>query len=318
MQELLFGELNMTKFFNATALHAHAETGGGIWHGILTEVILDAVIDTLKVIPFLFLTYLLMEFIEHKASDKVTRALSSSGRLAPLVGGIFGAIPQCAFSAVGANLYVGRVISAGTVIAVFLSTSDEMLPIMLSSGLHWQKILIIMGYKILCAVICGFVIDLILSLARRNQREINIDEICENDNCHCERGIIFSAIHHTLTISLFILIVTLFTNGLVFFIGAESLGNIMDGIPVISHIISAVVGLIPSCGVSVALTSLAMEGIISVGTMMSGLLSGAGVGILILLRLNKHRKENTLIILTLVVCGALFGLLSEIVIPPII
>lgn len=295
-------------------LHSHVHSGfngENLLTGLLNEVLLDAVIDTLKLIPFLFITYLLMEFIEHKASDKTSLLLGRSGAAGPLIGGLLGAVPQCAFSAMAANLYTGRVISLGTLIAVFLTTSDEMLPLMISEGAPIGNILIILGYKLAVGIVVGFMMDLIQRLSKRERESINIDEICDNDNCHCERGIFHSALHHTLTISLFIFIVTVVINALIFFIGQDTLGAIMSKIPVISHLISAIIGLIPGCATSVALTTLGLEGIISGGTMMAGLFSGAGVGVLILTRLNKHARENLIIMGLLVMVGFVFGLVFD-------
>ena len=293
-------------------LHAHGATeGASLFIEVLDSVVLDALIDTLKIIPFLFLTYLLMEFIEHKASGRTVALLEKSGKAGPAIGGVLGVLPQCAFSAVAANLYTGRVISLGTLIAVFLSTSDEMLPIMISSGASWQSVLVILGYKLTVGILMGFVIDVVMHLLRRDKEKIDIDEICDNDNCHCERGLLFSALHHTLTISAFILIVTLAINALVFFVGEETLGSIVSRIPVLSHLIAAIIGLIPGCATSVALTTLGLEGIISGGTMMAGLFSGAGVGVLILARLNRRPKENLIILGLLVGIGFTFGLIFD-------
>ena len=293
-------------------LHAHGATeGASLFIEVLDSVVLDALIDTLKIIPFLFLTYLLMEFIEHKASGRTVALLEKSGKAGPAIGGVLGVLPQCAFSAVAANLYTGRVISLGTLIAVFLSTSDEMLPIMISSGASWQSILVILGYKLTVGILMGFVIDVVMHLLRRDKEKIDIDEICDNDNCHCERGLLFSALHHTLTISAFIFIVTLAINALVFFVGEETLGSIVSRIPVLSHLIAAIIGLIPGCATSVALTTLGLEGIISGGTMLAGLFSGAGVGVLILARLNRRPKENLIILGLLVGIGFTFGLIFD-------
>ena len=295
-------------------LHAHAE--GDVLHGALEEIFLHGVLDTLKLIPFLFLTYLLMEFIEHRASAKAERFMNRAGKLAPIVGGLLGAVPQCGFSTAASNLYTGRVITLGTLVAVFLSTSDEMLPILISGNVPIGSVLVILAYKAAVGIAVGFAIDLVLRLMRRGRENINIDELCENDNCHCERGIIYSAVHHTLTISLFVLVITLAINALVFFVGADNLGAIMYDRPVIGHLIAAVFGLIPNCAASVALTELATEGLITVGTMMAGLFSGAGVGLLVLFRVNKHLKENLAVLGILVLVGTVFGLVFDLIAPP--
>ena len=295
-------------------LHAHTDIPStNVWEGLLHSVLLDGILETLKILPFLFLTYLLMEFIEHKASEKSLSFLERSGTAGPAVGALLGVAPQCAFSAVAANLYTGRVITLGTMLAVFISTSDEMLPILISSDVRVGAILLILSYKLVGALIVGFGIDVIMRLTKRKREDINIDEICENDNCHCERGIFYSALHHTLTVGLFIFIVMLLINTLVFFIGAERLGSIMDDIPVLSHILAALLGLVPGCAVSVALTTLGMQGIISAGTMIAGLCSSAGVGLLVLFRLNRHKTEILTVIGILLASGTLLGIIADLI-----
>ena len=297
----------MVKMF---LLHTHSGEGAV---DFLCEVLLHGVTDTLKLVPFLFLTYLLMEFIEHKASDKASGFMRRAGKLGPVIGGALGAVPQCGFSAAAANLYTGRVITLGTVIAVFLSTSDEMVPILIAGSFPPVQILLILLYKVACGILVGLLVDLALHLMHREKEEINIDEICERDECHCERGIFYSAAHHTLTISLFVFIVTLLINTAVFFIGEETLGAAVSSIPVLGHVLSSLIGLIPNCAASVLLATLCSDGIISIGTMLSGLFSGAGVGLLVLCRVNKRPKENLMIVILLVVSGTLFGLLGELI-----
>ena len=277
----------------------------------LDEVVLHSIIDTVKLVAILFLTYLLMEFIEHKASDKVRSLMVRSGRIGPAVGGVLGAVPQCGFSAAAANLYTGRVITLGTLIAVFLSTSDEMLPILIAGNINISRILLIILYKCAVGIAVGFVLDLVLRLVHLEKKEINIDELCDNDDCHCERGILRSALHHTVSVSLFILLVTVILNAVIFFVGEGALSGSWLSIPVLGHFICALVGLVPNCASSVALTRLALSGVISVGSMVSGLLSGASIGLLILFKINKHAKENLVIVAILVAVGVIFGLLAD-------
>ncbi len=291
--------------------HEHT---GNLFHEIFHEIFLHGLIDTLKIIPFLFLTYLLMELLEHKASDKTRRFMQRSGPLAPIVGGALGAVPQCGFSSVTANLYAGRVVSMGTVIAVFLSTSDEMLPIMISGGFHIGEVLLILSYKILVGIFVGLTVDLVFRLTHKHREEMHIHEMCEEEGCHCEGGILRSSLHHTLSISLFILIITFAINALVFFVGTEKLSAIMNNRPVLSHIAAAFFGLIPNCASSVALTEFYTGGIISLGTMLSGLFSGAGVGLLVLFKVNrKNIRQNLMITGILVVSGILFGVLADLI-----
>lgn len=300
-------------------LHADHSSHAGFFEHLgelgrfLDEVILHGFIDTLKLVLMLFLTYLLMEFIEHRASDKARKIMMKTGELGPLVGGLFGAVPQCGFSAAAANLYTGRVITVGTLVAVFLSTSDEMLPIMLAGNIKLSTVLLIILYKTAVGIAMGFTIDLVCRTLKIKRREINIDEICENDECHCERGIVFSALHHTASVSIFIFAVTVLINAAMFFIGYDALSSGILSVPVLSHLICSVVGLIPNCAASVALTGLAMSGVISVGAMMSGLFAGAGVGLLVLFKMNRHPKENLIVVALLVGIGLVFGLVADLI-----
>ena len=278
----------------------------------IDEVFLHALIDTAKVILFLFLTYLALEIIEHRATDKARRLMARAGGFGPLIAGAVGAVPQCGFSAVAANFYTGRVITLGALVAAFLSTSDEMLPVLLSGNVGVGKILTIIIYKTAIGILVGFLIDLVLRLLGRGRPEVNIDEICDGE-CHCEAGIVPSAIRHTLSVTLYIFVVTLLINSLFFFVGEDRLSGLAVELPVISHFLSAVFGLIPNCAASVALTRLAMSGVISAGSMISGLLSGAGVGLLVLFRMNKHPRENVVILSILVLSGTLFGFLFDLV-----
>ncbi len=299
----------MTKvkeFFEHFFHHSHTEEAG-----FFDEVILHGLFETLKIIPFLLIAYIIMEFIEHKASDKVKAFLTRSGSLGPLVGGALGAIPQCAFSAVASNLYAGRIITFGTLIAVFLSTSDEMLPLLIGSGTKPTRIIVIIGYKLIVGIAVGFLINLYLRMTKGKRRPINVEDICEEEGCHCEKGIFISALIHTAKISGLILAVTLAVNCAVYFIGADTLGAILGKLPGISHLASAFIGLVPGCATSVALTSLAISGVISDGVMLSGLFSGAGIGLFVLLKVNKSWRENLMIMAILVGTGFVFGLLYD-------
>ena len=302
------------------SLHsAHDHGGLGEWlHSsfgevghFIDEVLLHALVDTLKVLPFLFLTYLLMEFIEHKAQEKTVRFMQKAGSLGPLVGGAVGLVPQCGFSSVAANLFSGRIVTVGTLIAVFLATSDEMLPILLGSSVPTKTVVFILVYKAFCAILVGFATDLVIRLCLKSDSTPTINDLCNEDGCHCEKGILRSAIHHTVHISLFILAFTLVINLAVFFIGDERMDTIMHGLPVLSHLIAAVFGLIPNCAASVALTSFYTSGYITLGTMLSGLFSGAGIGVLVLFRMNRSLKQNLIILAILIFSGALFGAIAD-------
>ena len=177
--------------------------------------------------------------------------------------------------------------------------------------LFYRLGVLIVIYKAAVGIISGFVLDLVLRLMNRQGREINIDELCENDECHCERGIVYSAAHHTFTVSIFVLVATIAINALVFFVGEEALASVFTFAPFAGYLISAIIGLIPNCAASVLLSTLCAEGIISAGVMMSGLFSGAGVGLLVLFRVNKHLRENILIVLLLVILASVFGPIGD-------
>ncbi len=279
----------------------------------MLHVLEHSILDTLKLVPFLFLTYLLMEFIEHRTSDKIKNVIHKSGKAGPLIGGLLGALPQCGFSASAAGLYAGRVISLGTLIAIFLSTSDEMLPILISEAVDVRLILSILGIKVLIGMVAGFVIDFVMHFGRKNECEDwKIHDMCEHEHCHCEKSIWKSALNHTLQIVLFVLIINFALNAVIEFVGEDSLANLFFTKPVIGELMAGLVGLIPNCASSIMITRLYIEGVIGFGSMMSGLLVGSGVGILVLFKVNGKIKDSLKILLLLytigVGCGILLGL----------
>ena len=278
--------------------------------GFFHDVLLHSLLDTLNILPFLFLTYVLMEYLEHHAATKMRNAIGKCGGLAPLVGGAIGMVPQCGFSSAAASLYAGRAISLGTLLAVFLATSDEMLPILISGHARIGVILTLVLSKAVIGIGIGFLVNAVLRL-RGYRHETHIHELCESEGCRCERGIWISALYHTLTIALFIFLATLAIDTLVFFAGEDILRRLGFDIPVLSQLVCALVGLIPNCAVSVVLTELYLDGILSAGALLAGLLPGAGVGTLVLLRTNKNAKENLFILALLVGAGFFFGLLFD-------
>ena len=184
----------------------------------MLHIIEHTIIDSIKLLPFLFIAYLIMEFLEHKTGEKTKKFVQKSGRFGPVLGGIAGIFPQCGFSAAASNLYAGRVISLGTLIAIFLSTSDEMLPILISEAVDMKIILQILGIKLVIAIIAGFLIDFIIRKTSKITEENRIVDMCEHEHCHCEKGILKSALKHTLHIFLFILIITLVLNIIINFV----------------------------------------------------------------------------------------------------
>lgn len=279
----------------------------------MLEVIEDALIDSIKLLPFLFITYLLMEYIEHKTSEKAKEAIKKSGKFGPLYGSILGAFPQCGFSVAATNFYAARVITLGTLIAVYLSTSDEMLPIFISESVPLTTILIVIGIKIVIGMIAGFIIDFVLRKRNKGVCEEQIVDLCEKEHCHCENGILKSSIKHTLNIFVFILLITLVINTLIYFIGEETLSNFILNKPIIGPIIAGLIGLIPNCASSVIITKMYLSNVINFATMMSGLLVGAGVGLVVLFKTNKGVKNNIKIMLLLYGIGVGVGILLELI-----
>lgn len=279
----------------------------------MLDIIIDTLIDALKLLPFLFVTYLIMEYVEHKAGSSFEKALHKGGAVGPLVGGVLGVVPQCGFSAAASNLYAGRIISLGTLFAVYLSTSDEMLPILISEQADVSFMIKILLLKALAGIATGFAVDLVLRLTGRLSREWDIESLCEREHCSCEdeEGVLKPALVHTLHVFLFVILITFVLNVIVHFAGFETIRSSLIGKPVIGELIAALIGLIPNCGASVALTKLYLDGVMSLGSMIAGLLTGAGVGLLVLFRVNDHLKENLMIAAALYVLGAVFGIFIE-------
>ena len=287
----------------------------------MIEVIEDTLIDAIKILPFLFIAYLIMEYLEHKTGDKTKNLIKKSGKLGPIWGGILGIFPQCGFSAAASNLYAGKLITIGTLIAVYLSTSDEMLPILISENAPIDLIFKVLAIKLVIGIIAGFLIDLVERIinGKNNKQEKEnskkeISHICEHEHCHCEKdGILKSSIKHTLSIFLFIIIVTFILNTAIYYIGEDNISNLVLNMPVIGPLISCIVGLIPNCAGSVILTQLYLSNVISLGSMIGGLLVGSGIGILVLFRVNKNLKENLKILGILYLIGALSGIIMDFV-----
>ena len=282
---------------------------------LLTDALLDAVIDTAKLIPFLFVTYLFMEFLERKTEEKSAAALRKVGKAGLVIGGLLGIVPQCGFSAAAASLFSGGVISLGTLLAVFLSTSDEMLPIFISSAVGFRTIFRVVIAKVIIGLITGLVIDLVITLMHyRMKSDKHIHDLCEQEHCGCEDeegGVVRSALVHTLKITLFIFIISFVITLLVEGAGEEKIAGFLSGMPYLGVFLSGIVGLIPNCAASVMITQLYLSGLLGAGQMMSGLLVGAGVGLLVLFRTSRHWKENLKVLTVLYAAGVFWGLIIE-------
>ena len=271
---------------------------------------IHALSDSIKLLPFLFLTYLAMEFMQHKLAHKTETVVAKAGKWGPLFGGLLGVVPQCGFSASGASLYAGKLISMGTLIAIFLSTSDEMLPILLSNKIPLPQILSILGIKLVMAIVVGFAVD---GMIHPKENAHTGEIVGFGIKCDCNHhNVWLSALRHTLEIFLFIFLINIVLEvGLSLSEGDWIQSLFMDR-ELMSVFLAGLVGLIPNCAASVALTTLYVEQVISFGAMMAGLLAGSGVGILVLFRLNRSWKYNMTIVGILYGVGVGFGLLLHI------
>ncbi|WP_172135860.1 putative manganese transporter [Adlercreutzia sp. ZJ473] len=319
---------------------------------IITHTLEHAVADTLYLIPFLFVTYVAMEWLEHASGKRTQEAVQRAGAAGPLVGALLGAVPQCGFSAAASTLYAGRVVTLGTLFAVLLSTSDEMLPIFLAEQVPPLTIVKVVGAKVIIGLCMGFVVDAVLRLAQRDKQRLRIHELCERDRCRCAgdcatcadnpelvyehrddcahgcmhehhahdhahdhdhahgwAGIAKSALVHTAQVTAFIFAITLVLNGVLEVVGEDALARVIGANEALSVLASALVGLIPNCAASVVIAQLYLEGVLGAGAMMAGLLVSAGVGLLVLVRANRHARENLAIIGVLYATGVAWGLI---------
>lgn len=320
------------------------------------DALLDACLDTLKVFPFLLVTYLFMEWLEHGAGKKFERAIAKGGRVGPLIGALLGVIPQCGFSGAAATLYAGRVVTLGTLVAVFASTSDEMIPIMLSEAAPPALIGGILLVKVITGIVCGLVLDFVLtktgrlhtglSSLKRHQGhgDNDIHELCEEEGCECSdedpkllqpgrtdpagegasaahnhghghghhHGIFVPALKHSVNVTIFIFVVTLGIN-LLAEAGLEGALASVTQAPFLSPVVMALFGFIPNCAVSVGMTQLYLEGVMSGGALVSGLTVNAGIGLIVLFRTNRDFNENLRIMAVMLAVGVLAGWVIQLV-----
>lgn len=286
------------------------------------DLFLDSLLDGLKdgawSLPVLFVAYLLMELLERsqKLNEEILHGYSH--RAGPLLGGLLGVVPQCGISGAAATLFSTGSVTVGTMLAVFFATSDEMLPIMLSSvadgDIRLSSILLIVLGKAALGVALGYLADLLLTKYIRSQK--NIHGFCEREHCACdeEEGSVFvSALKHTLKIAVMLIAVNVILNFVLGVIGVERLSGSVLNRPVIGEILLALVGLIPNCSVSVVITESYLSGLIGLGGLFAGLLSNAGIGLLVLFRTNKNLKENLVITSTLYGLSAAAGIVITLV-----
>lgn len=271
------------------------------------EHIIHSLMDTVRLLPFLFLMYLLVEYFEHKNNGLLQRLFTKSKGMGPLLGALLGTIPQCGFSVVAAALFAKRAISLGTLIAIFIATSDEAIPLMLAHPDKITDLGFVIVMKFLVAVIAGFLIDLVLKEKTEPLAEHHhhFHGNCEN----CEGGILKSALIHSVKIFIYIFIVNILVG-----YAAEKLVPLMQLISeniFVQSVLAVLFGSIPNCAASVALTELYLAGKITVYSLIGGLCTGAGVGLLVLFKQNKNVKQNVGILITLYGIGIFVGLTMQ-------
>ena len=277
---------------------------------LLSDIILDTVLDCLKMLPFLFAAFLLMEALESYSGNLLGRVFKRIGNAGPIVGALAGCIPQCGFSVMAANLYGGGVISLGTLLAVFLATSDEAILIILSNPDRIGEVGALIAAKVIIAVLAGFFADLFLEgKAATGKVYRGIGGHC---GCHGEdTGVFLPAWRHTGTLFLYLLVFTGVLNLCIEILGMERLSAILLGDTVFQPLIAAVIGFVPNCAASVILIQLYLSGAISFASVIAGLCTGTGVGLAVLCKVNSHKKENAKIAGLLFIFAVTAGIVLE-------
>ncbi len=315
---------------------------------VVADALLDAFVDTLKLVPFLFVTYLAMEALEHGTSGKARDAVMRAGRLGPVIGSVLGALPQCGFSAMAATLFAGGVVSVGTLIAVILSTSDEMVPVFLAGQAPLSTMGSLIALKVVVGMVAGLTIDAVFRSLGIGQTHEHIHDLCERAHCSCEDAdeagdapavpddacgcgcscreacghdhghahghshgplaIVRAALVHTVQTAFFILLVSIALGLAVELVGNDAIAAFLGRHRVRSVLLAGLVGLIPNCGASVALSQLYLDGSLGVGALMAGLLDAGGTGLLVLYRENRDVRQNLAITAALYAIGVAVGL----------
>lgn len=278
----------------------------------MIDLFVDILVDNLLLLPFLFPTYLVLEAIEAHAGGALERALGRARRWGPLVGSLSGAVPQCGFSAAAASLYAGGVITVGTLVAVFLSTSDELIPVLVSKKMPIALLVKIVGLKVAFGLVAGLMVDAFLRARGARTPAPHVADLCAHSRCGCaeHKGIVLPALIHTAEIFFFILVVSGLLEMALHFAGEDVLKSFILNKPVLGELLAGLAGMVPNCAVSVAFAQLYAEGGMSAGALMAGSLAGSGLGLLVLFRTHRRLKDNLLILATVYVFGVVFGHLS--------
>ncbi len=328
---------------------------------LVLDVLVDGVVDTAKLLPFLFVTYLAMEALEHGMGPRSRRLVERAGVAGPIVGGAVGALPQCGFSAMAATLFSGRVVSMGTLLAVLLSTSDEMIPVFVAHGVAPERWGMVLALKVAVGIVCGLTLDVALRLLHlAGDGHTHIHELCEREHCHCDddcdcsfgdepaekhvceccghhfdaseaaapggehgcdhdhdhehghgpAGIVRSAVVHTVQVTVFIFVITLAMGLLIELVGTDAIAGLAGSHPLRAVFVAALVGMVPNCAASVAISELFLTGTLGAPAMLAGLLASGGVGLLVLFRTNADMRQNVAVAVLLYVASVVCGIMA--------
>lgn len=288
-----------------------------IIHG-LEHAVEHAFLDSFTVLPFLFLVYLLINYLDQSNNKGRYNKLIGKKGVGPVIGSLVGCLPQCGFSVVGANLYSKRLISMGTLLAIFISTSDEAVPILLSNPGMLTEVGLVLLIKVVLVIVIGVVLDFLMDKTKRSEQEVqskDINEVkCNDACCHHKGNLLKRTLIHTFRVFVYILVINLILNGIIEFIGEDALGKILLTNSVWQPALAALIGLIPNCAASIVLTEMFIAGTLSFGALIAGLSTGAGIGLVVLFRVNKDFKENLKIVGLLYLLGTIFGMLIQMII----
>lgn len=275
----------------------------------MLDILLDTIIDSLKILPFLFVTYLFIEFIGHRSSHKLVSGLRKYGVAG---GALLGSFPQCGFSVAAANLYTNKVISVGTLIAVFISTSDEAIPVIIANSGSLNTVISLILTKVVIALAAGLIADRFFSGILENKTAKEDYAMSHHHHFHdCHGGIINSAIRHTFHIFIFMVITIFLMNLTIYLVGEENLSVLLLTDSMMQPAVAALIGFIPNCASSIILTQLYLSGSLSLGSVVAGLSTGAGVGLIVLFKENKNVNENIKIMLYIYIVSTLAGSLIQ-------
>ena len=311
-----------------------------MWGNLVLEIVkgilVDAFTDTLRTLPLLLAVYTVLEFVEAMWQEKIVHAVSRAGRAAPAVAALGGALPQCGFSVMTSALYARRLVSMGTIVAVYLSTSDEALPILLSHQGGGRSVVALIACKVALGVIGGYLVDAVMTRENRRrqlecrdrdaamQQAEQVGELscsCSDTRVSCERShgnvvrwyeVVESAVRRTLEVSGFLFAASVLIGAVVSWIGEAGLAHLLLGQSLLQPVLAAFIGLIPNCAASVAITRFYLNGVLSFGSTVAGLGAAGGLGLLVLLRENGDRRNTITVVAWLLGISIAAGIILQV------